>query len=345
MPPSVYPSDISTNGALSHINMTSSKLTDGKEQMQNQKKQHQYVSALAKQENKTNGTTKNARKSQVAIELAQNGTLSQNGHENATENNTVLKNRNMMQVSSEVIENGHSEDEKENMPERKMSNGIKLVPYMDKPPESMKCLGINGYWYNISTFIDKHPGGPVIEEFVGYDATDAYRSFHKQDVLKQRHFRPIGHYKENWLEFNKAMHKLHEDLLQEGFYKVNYYWYAMKISLTFVYISAVFALVINFADSLYVLSLAAALLAFFWQQNGFLMHDFMHSQVTQNKAIDEILGVWTGTVCIGELNLILITNNYTNTKTCLQVIIRTIREKSYFFVIVFNISLFQNDPS
>ena len=183
------------------------------------------------------------------------------------------------------------------------SNGYnkaaKSVPYMEKPPENMKCLGINGYWYNIGSFIKKHPGGPVIEEFVGYDATDAYRSFHKSDVLKERHFRPIGYYNKDWFEFNKAMSKLHDDLLEEGFYKVNYNWYALKFSLTFLYISLVFLIVAFYGHSWIALSLAAPLLSFFWQQNGFLMHDLMHTQVSHDRNIDEMLGVWTGTVCIG----------------------------------------------
>ena len=235
------------------------------------------------------------------MESEKNGDLQQNYDKKLSENGHQKSGivSNGFHVPRDSKEDGEKAVENSSKEEAKNTNGSKPVPYMEKPPDGMKCLGINGYWYNISQFINKHPGGPVIEEFVGYDATDAYRSFHKQDVLKQRHFRPIGHYKKNWLEFNKAMHKLHQDLLEEGFYKVNYYWYAMKISLTFVYISAVFALVINFSHSWVVLTLAAVLLAFFWQQNGFLMHDFMHSQVTQNKAIDEVLGTWTGTVCIG----------------------------------------------
>ncbi|XP_075265310.1 uncharacterized protein LOC142357642 [Convolutriloba macropyga] len=179
------------------------------------------------------------------------------------------------------------------------STKIPSIPFMEKPPENTKGLGINGYWYNIESFISKHPGGPVIEEFVGYDATDAYKSFHKSDVIKERHLRPIGYYNKKWFEFNKTMSSLHDDLVDEGFFKVNYWWYTMKILLTFIYIYLVFWIVINYGHSLMALSMAAILLAFFWQQNGFLMHDFMHTQVTHNRKIDEIFGVWFGTVCIG----------------------------------------------
>ncbi len=58
-------------------------------------------------------------------------------------------------------------------------------------------------------------------------------------------------------------------------------------------------MVLFHGDSWPVLTVAAALLAFFWQQNGFLMHDLMHTQVTHNRNVDEMLGVWCGTACIG----------------------------------------------
>ena len=224
------------------------------------------------------------------------------GEQRKPESETETKILDQKTDSNQVIKhvNGfHKNGEVSKSYKNGTANGFKSVPYMETPPEGKKCLGIDGYWYDIGSFINKHPGGPVIEEFVGYDATDAYRSFHKSNVLKERHFRPIGYYNKDWFEFNKAMSKLHDDLLEEGFYKVNYYWYAMKFGLTFLYISLVFALVGFYGDSWLALSLAAPVLAFFWQQNGFLMHDLMHTQVTHNRNVDEMLGVWSGTVCIG----------------------------------------------
>ena len=46
-------------------------------------------------------------------------------------------------------------------------------------------------------------------------------------------------------------------------------------------------------------ALGGLLLAAFWQQSGFFMHDFMHSQVTHRSSWDYWGGVFFGTVCFG----------------------------------------------
>ena len=52
--------------------------------------------------------------------------------------------------------------------------------------EKPKLIGYRGYWYDISTFIPHHPGGEVIEKFIGQDATCVIDSMHKYNVLEKR---------------------------------------------------------------------------------------------------------------------------------------------------------------
>ena len=49
-----------------------------------------------------------------------------------------------------------------------------------------KLIGYRGHWYDVATFIPHHPGGEVIEKFVGQDATCVIESIHKYDVMKRR---------------------------------------------------------------------------------------------------------------------------------------------------------------
>ena len=53
-------------------------------------------------------------------------------------------------------------------------------------PKERKVIGIDGIWYDVTTFITRHPGGEVLEHFLGEDATDVFRSIrHRSSVLKQ----------------------------------------------------------------------------------------------------------------------------------------------------------------
>lgn len=47
-------------------------------------------------------------------------------------------------------------------------------------------VGYRGKWYDVTHFLDKHPGGDVIRHFVGRDATHVMDSMHKFNVVEHR---------------------------------------------------------------------------------------------------------------------------------------------------------------
>lgn len=47
-----------------------------------------------------------------------------------------------------------------------------------------KLIGYRGSWYDVTNFVSRHPGGDVIERFLGQDATSVIETFHNRDVLK-----------------------------------------------------------------------------------------------------------------------------------------------------------------
>ena len=54
-------------------------------------------------------------------------------------------------------------------------------------PEKPKLIGIDGRWYDVTKFVSKHPGGKVILEYVGRDASAIFHAYHDSDrVLKLR---------------------------------------------------------------------------------------------------------------------------------------------------------------
>jgi hypothetical protein len=53
-------------------------------------------------------------------------------------------------------------------------------------------VGFRGHWYDVTRFLARHPGGPVLARFAGADATAAVEAWHARDVLANR--RPVGRF-------------------------------------------------------------------------------------------------------------------------------------------------------
>ena len=51
-----------------------------------------------------------------------------------------------------------------------------------------KLIAVNGYWYDVTNFLEKHPGGPIIKKFVGADVTSTFYGMHRHadEILKKR---------------------------------------------------------------------------------------------------------------------------------------------------------------
>lgn len=51
-----------------------------------------------------------------------------------------------------------------------------------------KVIAVNGYWYDVKKFIPYHPGGPIIEKYVGADVTSSFYGMHRHpdDILAGR---------------------------------------------------------------------------------------------------------------------------------------------------------------
>ena len=172
------------------------------------------------------------------------------------------------------------------------------IPLNDQPldPER-KHVGVDGKWYDVTDFIERHPGGPVIEMFIGKDATHVFHAYGHRNVLKYR--KPVGTYT------MPARHPADEDFdkllmmfKEKGYFETDLWFYVCKISVCFSLLALTFASVI-FSDRSWVHYLGAVSLAFFWQQIGFVMHEFMHTQVFRRRLKDRAGGVCLGTVFFG----------------------------------------------
>lgn len=166
-------------------------------------------------------------------------------------------------------------------------------------PDKQHIVGIDGIWYDVEKFYQHHPGGSIIKKFFGKDATSVFYAFHKSDeVLKHR--QRVGKYVRNFDDpATKAFEKLRRFFEENGLFVTNYRWYAMKFAIAVLLLAVVFTIVMSGVGGAWGCCLAGLVLAAFWQQCGFLMHDTMHTQVTRMRKYDHFLGTVTGTVCVG----------------------------------------------
>ncbi|XP_013399502.1 sphingolipid 10-desaturase [Lingula anatina] len=163
--------------------------------------------------------------------------------------------------------------------------------------KEQKLVGVDGNWYDVTNFLKHHPGGPVIEQFIGQDATHVFHAYGHEGVLKHR--KPVGTYKMPIRHPADAdFEKLIQFAKEKGYFETDFVWYLKKMFVAFMLLAVAFYLVIGF-EQWYVHYLGAVALAFHWQQCGFIMHDFMHSQVFRKHSKDGPCGTIFGAVFFG----------------------------------------------
>lgn len=170
--------------------------------------------------------------------------------------------------------------------------------------EEMK-VGVDGSWYDVTQFAKHHPGGDIIYEFLGKDATSQFHAFHSSEVLKR--FKPKGTYKVQMDPAEAAFVDFVVKLEERGFFKPEMTFYAKKVAVCVALFAGVIAAL--HADHLAISSLCLGL---FWMQVGhrddhcmhvlhcgrpqragcfqaaFLTHDLMHNQIFKNRKRDQV---------------------------------------------------------
>lgn len=156
-------------------------------------------------------------------------------------------------------------------------------------------------------------GGSVIFTHAGDDMTDIFAAFHPATALKDlKKFEigvldetviPTGLYAnklkpEKQKAFEKGYRELRTKMLAAGLFNASPSYYVYKVSSNFALLAASIACAVmtnNFAINM----IGAVILAFFWQQCGWLAHDFLHHQVFKNRKYGDLMGVLVGNICQG----------------------------------------------
>mmetsp|Transcript_8190 Transcript_8190/g.34409 ORF Transcript_8190/g.34409 Transcript_8190/m.34409 type:complete len:470 (-) Transcript_8190:101-1510(-) len=161
-------------------------------------------------------------------------------------------------------------------------------------------ITVNEQTYDMRNWVSSHPGGDIILQYHDKDATAVFAAFHSKeayDVL--RRFSPAdtptqmdGHAPAPKAASNSAasataaadFETLRQELDAEGLLgKGDPMWYAMKTVTTVLLPVVAWALLALFPSSSWIWLLSATIVGLFYQQVGWLAHEFGHHQVFQRR--------------------------------------------------------------
>lgn len=163
-------------------------------------------------------------------------------------------------------------------------------------------LAYKGKVYDVSGW-EGHPGGSVIFTHAGDDCTDVFGAFHPASALKDLAKFEIGVLDESKIpqkqkDFEKAYRELRAKLIAMGLFNASPLYYAYKV-LSNLAILATSVFMAVYFDSMIMHVIGAVLLGLFWQQCGWLAHDFLHHQVFKTRALGDLAGVVIGNLFQG----------------------------------------------
>lgn len=97
--------------------------------------------------------------------------------------------------------------------------------------------------------------------------------------------------------------KLRSQMQQQGLFKCSKGYYTYKLVSNFTLLGAAVGVFAQWNDKLWAYILSACLISLFWQQSGWLAHDFLHHQVFRSRRMNDFMGLLLGGVCLVSLLL------------------------------------------
>ncbi|GAX27437.1 Delta8-fatty-acid desaturase [Fistulifera solaris] len=159
--------------------------------------------------------------------------------------------------------------------------------------------------YDVSNW-HEHPGGAVIFTHAGDDMTDIFAAFHapgSQNLMQKFYIGDLipgsnQNKTEHQIAFEKGYRDLRSKLILMGMFKSNGWFYVYKcVSNMMLWATAV--AMVYYSESVAVHMASAVLLGLFFQQCGWLAHDFLHHQVFRQRKYGDLGGIYWGNLMQG----------------------------------------------
>jgi len=165
-------------------------------------------------------------------------------------------------------------------------------------------LTIDGKTYDITKWADYHPGGSLIRQYNGLDATHVFYAFHSAEAIERlKNFKPLD--KPTLKQIPNPKDRRSQEILDDfdafkdelksrGFFEVSYWWYTYK-TLTTLLLCPI-GLVFHYYHWYF---LSAVFVGLFWQQLGWLSHEYCHHQIFEQRSNNDWAGWFLGNICQG----------------------------------------------
>jgi len=151
-----------------------------------------------------------------------------------------------------------------------------------------------GHRYDVTDWIERHPGGPVIKDFLGQDVTCAFHMIHDmrnpvfQKLLEGMDRGPAEDHPVS--DFDRDYLALEQLFLDRGWFDVSYAWYGREVA----FVIALLALAYLASGPL----VSGLLFGLFIHQAAFLAHDVAHDSVVPARWRRRVSWLF-GSVCFG----------------------------------------------
>ncbi|KAI7902692.1 delta-6-fatty acid desaturase [Cokeromyces recurvatus] len=193
----------------------------------------------------------------------------------------------------------------------KMNQAVK-----DGDKDARKCIIIDNKLYDVTEFIEDHPGGEaVLMTHIGKDASDVFHAMHPDtayeilanyyagDLLPEEveDDRKLNiDENNNSIKFAAEMRELRDKLKNEGYFHASKLFYVYKVLSTLAICGVGLGLLYAYGRTSTLAVVASGfIIGIFWQQCGWLAHDFGHHQCFEDRSMNDILLVFLGNFCQG----------------------------------------------
>ncbi|KAJ9074064.1 hypothetical protein DSO57_1009933 [Entomophthora muscae] len=178
------------------------------------------------------------------------------------------------------------------------------------PPVKEKLFTIiDNKAYDITDFVQEHPGGAVIMTQLGIDATEAFHCFHPsstQEILSDYYDAELtkklglAELKESDSSFLKDVRALKEQVAKEGLFKSNLLFFLLLGLSNLGIFGLSLAILYIFGGHFLGVIASAMLLGLFFQQCGWHAHEYLHHQVFESRVMNNwVGGYFFGAICQG----------------------------------------------
>ncbi|KAF7730054.1 hypothetical protein EC973_002999 [Apophysomyces ossiformis] len=179
----------------------------------------------------------------------------------------------------------------------------------DGKPDAKKYIIVDQKVYDVTDFAMDHPGGEaVLLTHVGKDASDVFHAMHPTSAYEllancyagDLEPETTAEPKSTSAMFADEMRDLRDKLREQGYFDASGLYYTWKVASTLALCIVGLAVLYAYGrSSTLAVVIAATLVGLFWQQCGWLAHDFGHHQCFEEREWNDVLLVFLGNFCQG----------------------------------------------